>query len=224
MIVHQLAVTGIGAGDRNETGHITMVAWILAIGVSVAALVISAAARPGNVNMAYAHLLIAAGTNILFALLAIRELAASAAAGDSRDALAAKSARAMGLVWTWAGLVIFVTYATGVLAWKEWPAHVVGLAVAGGVCLAIANILMKQTDADGNDETMLSMARFGTIAQLVGMVLLMLGFLVDGQMKRFLVERFTDWPAKNVMFFGAMALAAISGAALKLIPARRIAS
>jgi hypothetical protein len=204
--------------------HIAMVAWILAIGVSVAALVISAAARPGNVNMAYAHLLIAAGTNILFALMAIRELAASAAAGDSRALLAAKSARSMGMVWTWAGLVIFVTYGTGVLAWKEWPAHVIGLVIAGGLCLAISNILMKPANSDGHDETLLTLARFGTIAQLVGMVLLMLGFLIDGQMKRFLVERFTDWPAKNVMFFGAMALAAISGAALKLIPARRTAS
>ncbi len=204
-------------------GHVAMVAWILAIGASVAALVISAAARSGDVNMAYAHLTIAAGTNILFALMAIRELAAAAAAGETRAALAAKSARSMGLVWTWAALVIFVTYGTGVLTWKEWPAHVVGLVVVGGLCLTISNALIK-TANDGDDETMLTMARYGAIAQLVAMVALMLGFLLDGQMKRFLVERFTDWPAKNVMFFGAMAIAAISGAALKLIPSRRITS
>lgn len=205
-------------------GHVSMVAWILAIGVSVAVLVISAAARPGDVTMAYAHLAIAAGTNILFALMAIRELTASAAAGEPRATLAAKSARSMGLVWTWAALVIFVTYGTGVLSWKEWPAHVVGLVAVGGLCLAISNILSKSSNAGGHDETMLTMARFVALAQLVGMIVLMIGFLVDGQMKRFLVERFTDWPAKNVMFFGAMALAAISGAALKLIPSRRIAS
>jgi hypothetical protein len=202
--------------------QIAMVAWMLAIGLSVAALVITAAARPGNVEMAYAHLAIAGGTNIFFALTAIRELGASALAGDGRRVLAAKSARYMGLVWTWAALVIFVTYGTGVLNWKEWPAHLVGMVGVAGVCLAIARVLDKpgaKGDSD-NDELLLTLVRYLAIAQLVGMVALMIGFMIDGQMKRFLVERFTDWPAKNVMFFGAMALAAISGAALKLIPSR----
>ena len=195
-----------------------MIAWMLAIGVSVAALVISAAARPGNVTMAYAHLAIAAGISIFFALTAIRELGASAAAGESRTALAAKSARFMGLVWTWAALVIVVTYGTGVLSWKEWMSHFFGMFGVGGVCLAVASTLGKSASAGKDDETMLTIARYLTIIQLVGMVILMLGFLIDGQMKRFLDEQFTDWPAKNVMFFGAMAIAAISGAALKLIP------
>ena len=197
---------------------INMVAWMLAIGVSVAVLVISAAARPGNVTMAYAHLAIAAGISIFFALTAIRELSASAANGESRTALAAKSARFMGLVWTWAALVIVATYGTGVLAWKEWISHFFGFFGIGGVCLVVASVLGKSAASGTEDDTILTAARYLTIIQLVGMVLLMLGFLIDGQMKRFLVEQFTDWPAKNVMFFGAMAIAAISGAALKLIP------
>jgi hypothetical protein len=197
---------------------VAMVAWMLAIGISVAALVISAAARPGNVSMAYAHLSIAAGVSILFALLAIRDLAAASAKGESRIGLSARSARYMGLVWLWAAIVIALTYGTGVMAWKEWPAHFVGLAVVGVVCLLVANSLGNTDKSSGVGDSTLSAMRALTIAQLVGMIALMIGFLVDGQMRRFLIERFTDWPAKNVIFFGAMAIAAISGAALKYIP------
>ena len=45
--------------------------------------------------------------------------------------------------------------------------------------------------------------------------LTMLGLLIDGKMWRFLVVRYTDWAANDVFFFGAMAIALISGYALK---------
>jgi hypothetical protein len=53
------------------------------------------------------------------------------------------------------------------------------------------------------------------MSQLAGMILVVVGLLIDGKMVRFLDPRYTDWAANNVFFFGALALAAISGHALK---------
>lgn len=195
-----------------------MVAWMLAIGLSIIGLVLSAAARPGNVQMAHVHLLITAGVSVVFALLAVRKMIAMQQAAASRTAIAAEGSRASGLVWAWAALAIAATYATGVLAWKEWFTHFLGLLGAGGLSLTLANVLHNSAAKGGEDETMLTLARYLAIFQLVGMVILIVGFLLDGQMKRFLVERFTDWPAKHIMFFGAVGVAAICGAALKYVP------
>lgn len=195
-----------------------MVAWMIAIGISVAALIVSAASRPGNPSMAYMHLAIAACVSIFFAFDGIRKVHAVSSANGTPSAIAAEGVRAGGLVWIWAGLVIAVTYGTGVLAWKEWPAHFVGMLIGAGTCLAIATSLTRSTLTKSEDTTMVSIARIVLIVQLVAMLVLVVGFLLDGQMKRFLVERFTDWPAKNVMFFGALAIAALSGATLKLLP------
>ena len=194
-----------------------MVAWMLAIGISIAGLVLSAAGRPGNVQMAYAHLLITGGVSVIFALLAVRQMNTQAQLGSSRSAIAAEGARSMGLVWAWAALAIAVTYGTGVMVWKEWAAHFLGLFGASGANLMMAKVLENRAPKDGDDETVLTLARYLAIAQLAGMVAVIVGFLVDGQMQRFLVERFTDWPAKHIMFFGAVGVAAISGAALKYV-------
>jgi hypothetical protein len=195
-----------------------MVAWMLAIGVSVAGLVLSAAARPGNVTMAHSHLMIAAGVSVLFALLAVRKMMALRNDGAARGAIAAEGARSVGLVWAWAALVIFATYGTGVLTWKEWVSHFLGLFSIGALSLAIATVLDRSVAASAEDETVLSLAHYLTIGLLVLSLGVIVGFLIDGQMTRFLVERYTDWPAKHVMFFGAVATAAISGAALKYVP------
>ena len=196
----------------------SLVAWMLAIAVSVAALVVTAASRVGNVAMGYAHMVIAAGVCIFFALYAIRSMQQHVASGAVPAAVAAEASRSQGLVWTWAAIVVAITYGTGVMTWKEWIPHFGGFFVFGAINLAISAILNKAAESGTDDPTMMHVARVMSIGQLVVAALVIVGFLVDGQMKRFLVERFTDWPAKNVMFFGAVAIAAISGMGLKLLP------
>lgn len=198
-----------------------MVAWILAIGISVAMLIIAAAARPGNISMAYTHLAIAACVAIFFALDGIRKVNASAQGDKTGQPTAAESLRSIGLVWIWAGLIIVVTYGTKVLNWNEWINHSVGMFIGAGVSIGVASSLSKAEEQGKVDQTMMSIARIVLMVLLAAMLLLVVGFLIDGQMKRFLVERYTDWPAKNVMFFGALAIAAISGATLKLLPASK---
>lgn len=194
-----------------------MILWMLAIGISVAALIVTAAARTGNVSMAYTHMAIAACICIFFALDGIRKLSALSGQGGSRQAIAAEGIRATGMIWIWAGLVMAVTYATGILVWKEWPQHFIGMFIGAGICIAIATVLSNAANDGREDATMMSIGRILLIVQLVAMLILIVGFMLDGQMKRFLVERYTDWPAKNVMFFGALAIAALSGTTLNML-------
>ncbi len=89
-----------------------MIFWLLSIPVSVALLVWAAAAKPGNPDMAYAHLAIACISAICFALVAIRGMSQLVAANASRSAVSAGSAWYMGYVWAWGTLGLLATYAT----------------------------------------------------------------------------------------------------------------
>ena len=193
-----------------------LIPWMLAIAVSVVLLILSAALRPGNVSMGYVHMSVTAATCIFYALQAIKELRIAAARHETRTMLAAKTARFIGVVWGWAALVVFATYGLGIMMpWREWQAHFLAMTAIAALSLSMSALLVKSAASGQEDETLLMVARNLAIGQLVVMLLVMAGLAVDGHLGRFLTERFVDWPAKHVMFFGAMAIAAISGASLK---------
>jgi hypothetical protein len=192
-----------------------VVLWMLGIAISVPALVLSAAARPVNLQLAYAHMAIAAAMSLVFAAMAIRECRAMLGAGAAPSEVASNNARCMGVVWAWGALALIMTYGTGALAWKEWWHFVIVFTVAAATCFLFAATLKMSARSGQEDETMLRWARYLAMIQLVGMIVVMVGLLIDGKMVRFLNPRHTDWAANNVFFFGALALAAISGYALK---------
>jgi hypothetical protein len=119
----------------------------------------------------------------------------------------------MGLVWGWAMLALFATYAF-VLQWREWWHFVLAFTLLAGVCLWLAVALRKDARSNAEDDTLLTLARIVTIIHLGAGVITMLGLIIDGKMVRFLVPRHQDWAAQNIFFFGAFALAAISWSAL----------
>jgi hypothetical protein len=102
-----------------------------------------------------------------------------------------------------------------VLVWREWWQFFLGAGAASGVCLFFSAVLDKDARQGREDETMLKLGRTLAIVQLVGMLIAVLGLLIDGKMTRFLNPRYTDWAANNVFFFGALAVAAISANALR---------
>jgi len=102
-----------------------------------------------------------------------------------------------------------------VLVWKEWWHFVLAFAVAAGLSFYFASTLKKDALAGKEDETMLKLARYLAMVQLAGMVITMVGLIIDGKMVRFLTLRFTDWAANNVFFFGALGIALISAYALR---------
>ena len=187
---------------------------LIAAALSIILLVITAEARAEDVRMAYVHAATAAAATLIVAGFAVRQCRALLAKGASASEIASSNAWYMGIVWSWGTLAIIATYGTGVLVWREWWHFVLAFAVASGLSLYFANALKKDALAGKEDETMLRLARYLAIVQLVGMVVTMAGLIIDGKMVRFLTPRFTDWAANNIFFFGALGIAVISAFAL----------
>lgn len=193
-----------------------MVLWALTIAVSVALLVITAAAKVSDPRMAYVHMFIAAAVCVFFALKAIQDTRQIVEAGASRPAISARTARYMGYVWAWGALALLVSYGLGVVDWREWLHFFVGFVICGAAALFFSNMLERDAAEGKTDETILKIGRYLAYAQFFGMMIVMLGLIIDGKMTRFLNPRFGDWAANNIFFFGALALCAISAYALKV--------
>lgn len=187
----------------------SLVIWMLILTISLSAMVISAAAGLPVVHMAVTGLV-----SLVMALIAVRENQTLIASGAIKSEIAASTARYMGLVWTWGALGLFITY-NFILVWKEWWQFFLAFAVLGVLCIFLATALSRDASSGKNDETMLTVGRYLTVAQLVGMMVTVIGLLIDGKMVRFMTPRYTDWAANNIFFFGALAMAAISFNALR---------
>lgn len=187
----------------------SLVIWMLGITLGICILVISAAVSQPLVHMAAAAII-----SIVIAILAIQNNRELHSAGASSSSVASSTARHMGFVWVWGALSLLVTYFF-ILKWHEWLSFFIAFAVAGALCLFVANTLDRDAAAGREDATMMKVARYLTIVQLVGMVITMIGLVVDGKMTRFATAAgkrigWQDWAANNIFFFGALALAAIS--------------
>jgi hypothetical protein len=176
---------------------------------SVAALVITAAGKGTDIRLAYVHMAIAAAVTLLLALISIRETRSLIGAGAGRNAVAASKVRGMGFIWTWGTLALVATYGTGILQWKEWWQFTIPFVVLAVACLFVGNLLDRAT-AGEPDEGLLRLMNILGKVQLAGMLIAIVGLLVDGKMTRFMVARHGDWAANNYFFFGAVALAALS--------------
>jgi hypothetical protein len=179
--------------------------WIVSLLAGTAA--VSWGATLGQV----AHLAIAVVVCLAFVLLALWDRRRLVLAGGTEPALASTTASSMALVWAWAGLSMLVTYQL-VLSWHEWWQYVLaGIGVAA-LCLLFASMMAKDAAAGRQDQTLLNLARYLTIGQLAGMVIAMVGMIIDDKMPRDPAE--PDWAANAIFFFGAAALAVISANAL----------
>jgi hypothetical protein len=182
--------------------------------VSAVLLVLTAAGRDLDIRLAYAHMGIAAIVAMVFFIAFVRTNSALRTTNAPQSRIAANTSRYLGLVWAWGALTLASTYGTGVLSWREWPTFLIACVLLSGLCLFLAATLEKDAREGRHDATMLKIGNALAIVLLVGMVATMIGLLIDGKMSRFLTPRFTDWPANNVFFFGAMSMALITGYAL----------
>lgn len=192
-----------------------MIVGAISLVASVVLMLVFAARRGDGVHMAYAHMALAALVAAGFAASFFKANAALRAAGARQSAIAANTSRYVGYVWGWGAACLLTVYATGVLVWREWLHFSLAAVVLSAASLAFAAMLQRDADAGREDAALLKLGHTMAIILLVGMVAAILGFLIDGKMVRFLTPRFTDWAANNVFFFGAAALAAITGYALK---------
>jgi len=180
--------------------------WIAALAVGTAVVSVGAAVAGSG-----GHMVLTALVCLAFALLAVWERRRAVAAGGSEPALASTTANSMALVWAWAALSMLLTYRF-VLSWHEWWQYVLAAGAVAALCLFFASMMSKDAAAGRRDDTLLNIARYLTIGQLAGMVIAMVGMIIDDKMPRDPSE--PDWAANAIFFFGAAALAAISMNAL----------
>lgn len=168
-----------------------------------------------------ANLVFAGVTALLFAFEGVLALRRLAAGGASETRLAETSATRMGLVWAWGALALLVIY-LGLLSWREWWHFFVGFAAAALASFALARALARDEAAGGGDGAMLKLGRLLAKAQLAGMVVAVIGLVVDGKVWRFRNPvKYPDWAGDNLFLMGAVALAAVSLAALTTSAAKR---
>jgi len=191
-----------------------MVFWMLSIAFSVMLLVISAAGRASDPQMAYVHMTIAAFVALVFALIAMRDTRKLIQDGAPRNAIYASTTRFMGLVWSWTALAIVITYGTGILAWTNWFNFFLVTMVLAGLCLFLSLTMRNDLKRGMQDDRILQLGGIIAIVQLMGMVgiIVTLGF---NRSDLFAVSGTDTWAANHVFLFGALALAATSAYSLK---------
>jgi hypothetical protein len=182
------------------------------------ALVFSAAGKAATPGLAYVHFAVAAVATAAYAIMAIRTADGLRAANATAVTLAASNAYHLAHIWLWGALGIAFTYGSGILSWREWFSFFLAFCVAAGLSLFFSSTLSKDATAGKVDATLLQIAHYLTIGQLVGMGLVVVGLIVDGKMTRFKTPRFTDWAANNIFFCGAVAVAVVCAYALKTMP------
>lgn len=176
--------------------------WIGALVIGTAAAFGSAALHNSTLNLATTAII-----GLAFAALAAWERRQLAAAGASEPALSSATARSMAVVWGWAAASLLLIYVL-VLHWSEWWQYVLAAGAVAALCLFFAAMMKRDAESGRRDEAMLRLARYLTIGQLAGMVIAMLGLIIDDKMPRDPGE--PDWAASAIFFFGAASLAAIS--------------
>jgi hypothetical protein len=183
--------------------------WAIALAAGVAATAWSAAAAPDL------HIALTAAACLIFAVLAVIDRQRLARRGGGEAALAAASGAAMAVVWAWAAISLLVIYLY-VLSWDEWWQYVLGAGILAALCSGFSLMLARDAATGRRDEAMLTLARYLTMGQLAGMIVAMIGLIIDDKMPRALDK--PDWAASTIFFFGAAALAAISANGLRGSP------
>lgn len=184
--------------------------WMTTLTICLAAIILSAAAGHPNIHTAVAALI-----GLSIAGMAVGENWQQRKAGLQESLIAATTARSMGLVWIWGALSLFVTYFF-ILSWKEWLVFTGVFALVGILCMFFAATLERDAQADRKDDTMLNLAKYLSIGQWVGMLIAMLGLILDGKFPVTVGTNigWQDWAANNIFFFGALSIAIITANAL----------
>lgn len=182
----------------------SMAVWGIAFAVCLGMMLVTAGAGQPLVHLGLGLIISLA---IAFAAIIENQKLRSGAA--PKPAVASATSRSMGFIYLWAAAVIALTYLT-LLEWHEWLHWFMALALVGTLCVFYSNMLTRDANAGKEDPTMLSIGHKLTWVQLVGMLIAIIGMLVDGKLTRYLKPQVQDWAAQNVFFSGAVGLVILS--------------
>lgn len=183
----------------------SQIVWIILLIAGVAAVV--ATAWSGRT---YLHMGMSIAVAAIYAVLGLAAHRANEKSNASRSAQASTNSSSMALVWLWGGLSCAIIYAS-FLTWREWWQFALAFTAVGAISYGFSRMMAKDAAAGKDDATMLKLARNLAWLQLAGMIVTMVGLMLDPD-KRFLVvkDRWEDWAANSIFFFGAAALAILS--------------
>jgi hypothetical protein len=156
---------------------------------------------------------VTAAVSLIIAALGVRRIISLDKTGASISAISSSGAHSMGLAYAWGALALFATYVFVLPRWHEWPVFCGAFTVVAAISFIFAATIAKDAKGGKDDETLLKVGRILTIAQFAGTIVAIIGLLLDPD-KQFLNEGRQDWAAQTIFFFGAIALAVISAAAL----------
>jgi hypothetical protein len=187
----------------------SLAAWMFALTVAVCATILAAGASQPGLHMAATGIVC-----IAISIMAIREHHKLIADAAPASTIASSTARYLGLIWAWGGLALAATYLLILeTRWPEWWQFFIGFAFAAIASIAFSNILDRDTAAGRPGTTLVKVGRRLVQVQLVGMVVGIISLLIDHKFPR--DTSHADWAGCNILFFGALAVAAVSLDALR---------
>lgn len=171
--------------------------------LSLSGLVITAAMKQ---PVAYAG--IVALSNLMLTGLAIWSQYRLEEKRATRAALAADSARHIAYAWIFGALSLLCVYGF-ILSWREWLTFSVAMLAVGGLSYGLSRMFSADAERGRIDAAMLGLGRNLNLAQVIGMIIAMIGLSIDGKMKVAVNASRSDWAANSTFFFGALAIALI---------------
>jgi len=188
---------------------LSLIGWIFGLAVATCATVLTAGLMDPKLHIAACAIVAAA-----IALLAVRDHQQLRASGAPTGAIASSTARYLGLVWAWGALSVLVAYLFILEKhWNEWWQFFLGFAFAAVASIAFSILLDRDRAAGRSDPVLVKVGRILIQVQLAGMAVGIVSLFVDKKFPRDV--SYADWAGNNILFFGALAIGAISLDALR---------
>jgi hypothetical protein len=188
---------------------LSLTGWLFGLAVATCATVLTATLADPTLHIAACGLVVLAIT-----LLAVHDHQRLINNGAATNAIASATARYLGLVWAWGALSVFAIYVFVLeKVWPEWWQFFIGFAFAAVASLAFSNLLDRDRAAGRADPMLAKVGRILAQVQIAGMAVGIVSLFVDHKFPRDVTH--ADWAGNNILFFGALAIAAISLDALR---------
>ncbi|MFA7307386.1 MAG: hypothetical protein WC026_12005 [Hyphomicrobium sp.] len=160
------------------------------------------------------HITACALVALAITLLAIHDHQRLINSGAMTNAIGSSTARYLGLVWAWGALSVLAIYLFVLeKVWPEWWQFFIGFAFAAVASIAFSTLLDRDRAAGRSDPMLTKVGRILAQVQIVGMAVGIISLFVDHKFPRDVTH--ADWAGNNILFFGALAIAAISLDALR---------
>jgi hypothetical protein len=202
------------AGLAKGMHMLAAIIWTLAIGFSVGALLVTAAA-----DMQSTHLTLSTLVASSIAACGIRDVFISAEQVSTHTGRAAIVTRYMGVLWAWSALVTVVTYGL-VLVWDAWYMTFVLLVSGAGLCLFVNAILRREAKTVDGDVRLVGIVNIVARVQFVLACLAIGALIASGRMHTNILGSPGAWAGLNICLSTAAGFAVLNGFVIATCPER----